>query len=101
MSGAYGQTDGNQAAIVAALRVAGCSVVSLHAVGAGIPDLLVGRVGLTFLLEVKTVRDDRKKRSPLTPAQIVWHQQWRGQVAIVTTPEEALAAVGLLRLQQL
>lgn len=95
MSGSYGQTDGNQGEIVRVLREAGCSVVSLHAVGGGVPDLLVGRIGLTFLIEVKIVRDDRKKRSPMTPAQVVWHQQWLGQVAIVTTPEEALAAVGL------
>lgn len=48
-----GHTDGNQAAIVAALRSVGCSVVDLSATGGGVPDLLVGRVGVTFLLEVK------------------------------------------------
>jgi hypothetical protein len=33
---------------------------------------------------------------PLTPDQVNWHWMWRGQAAIVTTPEEALRAVGLL-----
>lgn len=97
-NGSWGFTDANQGAIVEALRKAGATVTSLHAVGGGVPDLLVGWVGRTFLLECKTLKGKRNpKAAPLTPAQIVWHQQWRGQVAIVTTPEEALRAVGMIR----
>jgi hypothetical protein len=90
------QADGNQAEIVAVLRAAGCSVQSLHAVGGGVPDLLVGRAGLTFLLEVKRLIGKRKPHAaPMKDTQVAWHRAWRGQVAVVTTPEEALRAVGL------
>lgn len=84
------RTDANQADIAADLRRCGCSVQDLHIVGKGCPDLAVGVRGLTFLLEVKvgkgTLTDDEKD----------WHAEWRGQVAIVHSTEEALAVVGLV-----
>ena len=100
------QADNNQAAIVAALRAAGCSVQLIQGANGqrGVPDLLVGARGpcdmrgcaqdacgrMTYLLEVK-----RPKVGRLSPAQEKWHAAWRGQVAVVTTVDEALAAVGL------
>lgn len=95
MSNHSTKRDANQAEIVAALFAAGCSVQDLHAVGGGVPDLLVGRRGRTYLLEVKDWRNQRGDPKPLTPKQEGWHAAWRGQVAIVTTEEEALRAVGL------
>jgi len=85
-----GRTDANQSEIVRALRAVGCSVYSLHRVGGGCPDLLVGYRGQTFLLEVK------HPQGILTPDQIDWHADWRGQVAVVHSPEEALQVVGAL-----
>ena len=84
-------TDANQKEIVKVLRSAGCSVVSLHRVGDGVPDLLVGRGGRNFLLEVKV--DGRG----LNDKQKDWHRAWGGQRAVVTTPEGALYAVGVLK----
>lgn len=96
------KVDTNQPEIVRALRKVGCSVQSLSAVGRGCPDLLVGRAGAAYLLEVK---DDghRRNRDPhaseieqqLTPMQLDWHRTWRGHVAVVHSAEEALKAVGL------
>ena len=83
------KTDSNQADIVKALRKAGCSVQSLHDVGRGVPDLLVGRNGVNYLLEVKS--EDGK----LTPVQDIWHKKWRGQALIVRNPKDALRVVGL------
>ena len=71
------KTDTNQAEIMKDLRQAGATVASLHAVGRGLPDLLVGFRGENYLLEVKT---DRGK---LTQAQVTWHETWRGRVAVV------------------
>jgi hypothetical protein len=93
--------DANQAEIVAALFAAGCSVQDLHAVGGGCPDLLVGRLAdggfrRCYLLEIKMPKNKAGEPKPLTPDQVNWHWMWRGQAAIVTTPEEALRAVGLL-----
>lgn len=85
------RVDANQKDIVAALREAGFSVQHLHKVGEGCPDIVVGNtVGgkrYNVLLEIK--EGDGK----LTAQQVIWHHSWRGQVAIVKTPEEAIKAV--------
>lgn len=90
------RTDATQAAIVAALRAAGCSVQSLHTVGGGVPDLLVGRAGVNYLLECKVyVGLRRPKMRRLRETQFAWHWAWVGQVAVVATIEEAFAVVGI------
>ncbi len=85
--------DDTQTAIAVALQTAGYSTQSLAAVGLGVPDLLVGFAGCNILLEVKN-RDglDGKVRrgKGMTEDQIKWHARWRGQVAVVHTPDEAL-----------
>ena len=90
------KVDANQGEIVKALRKAGCSVVSLAAIGDGTPDLLVGRAGHTFLLEVKNP-EYRCKGDPgkdLTDLECAFLAAWRGPpVHIVTTAEEALCVV--------
>lgn len=84
--------DGNERSIVAALRASGCSVQQLSA--PGVPDLLVGKLGVNVLLEVKDPAKAPSARR-LTPAQVDWHARWRGQVAIVETVEQALRVVQL------
>lgn len=84
------RVDANQPAIVAALRSVGATVQHLHTVGHGCPDLLVGRSGATYLLEVKS---DKGK---LTPQEQEWHDTWGGKpVSIVRTIEEGIRAIGL------
>lgn len=78
-----------------ALRQAACVVVPLHEVGNGVPDLLVGRCGRNFLLEVKDPEQPASNRK-LTPDQKDWHEIWPGQVTVVYTPEDALKAVGVI-----
>lgn len=100
------RTDGNQQAIVSALRKAGASVEILAQCGKGVPDLLVGfrtveRLSdgyvafhpFNVLLEVK---DPSKPKSDqkLTTDQQRWHANWKGQVAVVYTPEDALRVIG-------
>lgn len=80
--------DLNEPAIVAALEAAGCDVLRANDV-----DLIVGRAGMNFLLECK--RPTRATQSRLRPMQKKLRQSWRGQYAIVTSPENALCAVGL------
>lgn len=86
--------DANQTQIVKALRKAGCTVQHLHSVGKGCPDLLVGRAGVNYLLELK---DGAKSPSEqkLTPDQVIWHSEWGGSVAVVNSEEAALKEVGL------
>ena len=79
--------DGNEKSIIDALRAAGCSVQALSA--KGVPDLLVGFQGRTYLMEVKT------PRGKLTTDEEAWIGNWQGQVRIVRSIEEALGVVGL------
>ena len=92
----YGKKDDNQDRIVSALRQTHCSVTTLASVGGGCPDLLVGRNGQNFLLEIKDGDKPPSKRK-LTPDQVTWHSEWRGQVAVVKNEGEALKVVGAIK----
>ena len=85
--------DANQNQIVTALRGVGATVQSLASLGFGCPDLLVGRQGRNFLLEIK---DGKKKPSDqkLTEHEAEWHKSWRGQVVTVNNVMDALLAIG-------
>lgn len=82
--------DQNEGAIREALERAGCDVIQTDEI-----DLVCGRAGRSFLLECK--RPDRASESRLRPTQKRLRDNWRGHYAIVTTVDEALAAVGLRR----
>lgn len=99
------RVDTNQPEIVAALRYAGESVLLLHQVGGGAPDLLSsgtracshcrhGVVG-NFLIEAKDGSKPPSKQK-LTPDEQEFHDNWRGQVAIARTIGDALRIVGRL-----
>ena len=79
--------DANEREIIDALLAAGCDVIQCDEI-----DLLVGRAGMTFALEVK----QPDKRNDLRDTQIRLIRDWRGHYAVVTTPDEALRAVGLM-----
>ena len=84
--------DENQSDIVAALRAIGATVRVISQ-GDGIPDLLVGFRGQTFLLEVKDGNKPPSKRV-LTPAEQKFFDEWRGgALAVVNSVEEAIAVV--------
>ena len=91
--------DENQPAIVEALLNVGCTVQSLAAVGLGVPDLLVGYAGVNILLETKNPAtkngrvNEARQRGGLDKDQHTWHQAWKGQAAVVWSPEEAVEAV--------
>ena len=85
------KVDKNQTEIVDAFRKMGFSVQHLHTVGGGVPDLLIGRGGVNLLVEVKY--GDKAK---LTPEQIKWHNEWRGQIAIVRNLDDVVKLVSEL-----
>ena len=84
--------DDNHTAIVKALRKCGAAVQSLAAVGNGCPDLLVWFRGY----HVMEIKDGQKRPSAreLTPAQTKWHAAWPGDVAVVTSVDDALRVIG-------
>lgn len=91
--------DDNEREIIDALECAGCYVQQLD--GTGLPDLLVGFRGETYLLEVKAEHQKsgkgrKRTESGLRPSQETWFALWTGKpVTIATTAAEALKAVGI------
>ena len=80
--------DGNQAAIVEALRAAGCYVWVI-----GLPvDLLVGVGGKTALVEIKTAKGRH------TALQADFMQHWKG--GTVATIRDVEGALTLARAMQ-
>jgi Holliday junction resolvase len=85
------KVDANQNEIVQALRQAHCQVLSLATLGSGVPDVLVCRHLQFHLLEIKMP----KSRNRLSDEQKEFHSIW--PVKIVTSVDEALAAVGAVK----
>lgn len=85
------KADANQKDIVAALRGIGAKVIPTHTVGQGFPDLVVEYGGRTMLMEVKDPKQP-KHRHELTPAQKIFHDAWSGEIHVVFTAEQAIAA---------
>jgi hypothetical protein len=93
------KVDANHGEIVKALRDAGCGVLDLSKVGNGTPDLLVHAptfpaCRMPVLLEIKDGKKPPSARE-LTPAQIKFHAEWKGWIFVVTSVDEALAALGI------
>lgn len=86
------RVDANQAEIVAGLRHYGCTVHSLHTVGKGVPDLLVGYDQINHLMEIKDP-NARPQDRQLTPKQKEFFNSWEGSCHIVMTIEDAIEIV--------
>jgi Holliday junction resolvase len=80
--------DANQREIVDYLRAKGVSVAITSNIGDGFPDLVCGFRGKNILLELKD-GDKAISQQKLTAKQIVFHSLWRGQIAVVNSPETA------------
>ena len=89
------KVDANQSEIVEALRKVGCSVTITSAVGHGFTDIVVGRLGITYLIEIKD-GNKPKGAQKLTDDQVEWHSMWKGQKAVANSVEAALAIVGVM-----
>lgn len=94
------RVDANQAEIVADLRAIGATVLHLHELGKGAPDILIGFRGANYLLEIKMKTAGILKvvitKSRLSPKQRDWHERWAGQVAVIWSIEEALDIMGVV-----
>jgi len=90
----WNRSDQNQLEIIAALRKAGASVQVLSAVAKGMPDIAAGYAGQNWFLEVKNPSKPKADQK-LTPDQIKWHAEWKGQVAVVYSVADALRVIGV------
>ena len=109
------RVDQNQPIIVEALRASGASVVHLHQLGHGIPDLLCGLEGITIvghvselLLEILRIALDdcvihhganllleiKMPGKDLTDDEAEFFEEYKGQCAMVFDYKEALDLIG-------
>ena len=88
------RVDHNQPQIVAALRAVGAFVQTLHVIGRGCPDILVSYRGCWTVMELKDGAKPPSARR-LTPDEVAWHALAKAPVYVVSSVEEALAAIGL------
>ena len=87
MAAARRQTnyDANHIEIVDKLRSIGAVVVDLAAVGKGVPDILVGWRGRTYLFEIKTTK------GYVRATQEQFFRSWSGgRIAVIRSFDEAL-----------
>lgn len=88
------RVDANHADLVKLARSVGASVQSLASIGRGCPDLLIGYRHTNYVVEVKDGTKSPSERA-LTPDEADWHATWRGRVAVIESPEQLLALLGL------
>ena len=83
--------DKNHTEIVDCFRRLGCSVLSLAAMGKGVPDLLVATQGITWLVEVKSGKGQENQ------LQTEWAENWKGVRALVRDTQGVETIVKTMR----
>jgi hypothetical protein len=82
--------DQNQNSIVKSLRkIPGVTVAITSSLGKGFPDLLIGRNGVNYLIELKD-GEKVKSQQKLTPDEVQWHEAWKGQVSTCNCLDDIL-----------
>ena len=89
------RVDRNQNEIVSAFRKFGCSVLMLHTIGQGCPDIAVGLNKKTALVEIKDGLKT-KSRKKLTDDEEKFHDEWKGSLFIVQDLGDVIALVKAL-----
>lgn len=84
--------DQNQPEIIEALLKAGCSILDASPMGGGFPDLIAGKNGRNYLIEIK----NPKTKGKLNEKQRQFFEIWQGQAAVAYTIEDALRIVGAI-----
>jgi len=87
---ARGKADSNQKLFIDIAKAKGAHVVVLSAVGGGVPDLLIGHLGRTLFVELKTVnpycKDGRLKKGVLRDAQKVFISKFPNETHVFWEP---------------
>lgn len=93
------KVDANQPEITEALRSAGCDIILLHAIGGGVPDMLVAAPFYPHTLKLLEVKNGALPPSArkLTPDQEAFHSKWKGPIYVVKSVDEALDVMGIVR----
>ncbi len=86
--------DDNQNLIVKQLRRCGVSVAITSMIGKGFPDLIIGRAGRNYMIELK----DGKKtesRKQLTKNEKEFFNTWTGQINKCESFDQIATIIGL------
>lgn len=78
------KVDNNQSEIVNTFKQLGYAVLDLSAVGLGIPDLLISKAKVNYLVEIKT---DKGK---LTEPQQEFIKNWNADIYVIRSIDEAI-----------
>lgn len=89
------KVDRNQTEIVEAFRKFGCSVLHLHQIGKGCPDICVGKNKKSVLVEIKDGNKPKSGRE-LTKDEQEFHDEWLGSLFIVENLGDVIALVKAL-----
>lgn len=90
----HARRDANHDALVGVFEQLGCSVAQMHACGvAGFPDIAVGVVGRTWLVELKNPASGYG-RAGLNDNQSAFARDWRGgRIYVASTRDEVITMV--------
>ena len=89
--------DDNHDEIADTFRALGCSVFETDRVGEGFPDLVVGLLGVSHLIEVKNPQTHYGRKG-LNAGQSAFAASWRGSpITVITSALEAEAFVQNIR----
>lgn len=92
------RTDRNHQEIIDAFRKMGCSVHSTHQLGGGFPDIVVGILGLSNIVEIKDGTKPPSQRQ-LTPDEQIFHTEWAGCIDIAENTDDVVRIVKQMRLK--
>ena len=84
------KADSNQKDIVKDFRKLGYSVTPTHTLGRGFPDIVVGKQGKNFLIEIKDGAKAASARKLTEPEQ-EFKDNWLGQYDIITSSFDVVA----------
>lgn len=79
------RVDVNQPQIVDAFRKLNYSVLHMHTLGRGAPDILVGKRGHSYPVEIKASSRDR-----LTADEEAFWSGWLGSLLLITSVDEVI-----------
>lgn len=86
------RTDTNQKELVKVMRQMGMSVAVTSSAHDGFTDTVVGFGGVTVLVEIKDGNKSLSRRK-LTPAQVVFHDEFKGAITVIETVDQAIELV--------
>ena len=85
------RVDREQPVIVKELRALGFSVIHVHQVGRDAPDIIVGKLGITVLVEIKTPGREKREKERLAN-QAAARAAWTGDSYIQATTTGEIVA---------